>query len=152
MTYRSEDIDAIAGDYFTELDAGEPHGEDFDRFFAGSQRIEETVLDDPRAGLELILALVERAPTDAALGRLAAGPLEDFILVYGLDFVDALDLEAARNLRFRQALWGTWGWEEIPAVVGDRLLKHFPDDLRTYWQRRRFDMAPSDARGTWPPT
>jgi hypothetical protein len=70
----------------------------------------------------LILALVERAPDDEALAFVAAGPLEDLVRRHGVAFADRLIGHTRRDPRFRQALAGIWGWEDLPQPLRGRLI------------------------------
>ena len=43
-------------------------------------------------------------------GVLAAGPLEDFLGIYGPDYIDRVEAEARRDRRLAWALGEVWGW------------------------------------------
>ena len=55
-----------------------------------------------------ILKVIERRPSEWALGMLAAGPVEDLISTCGCDFIDRIEAEAHRNPLFRETLLGVW--------------------------------------------
>ena len=48
--------------------------------------------------------MLERAPTDASLGFLAASPLEDLLSKDGPLFIARVEMRAAENVKFRRAL------------------------------------------------
>ena len=83
--------------------------------------------DAPEEVWPIIVALVDRAPNDEALGFVAAGPLEDLIRRHGQQFEDRLVERARRDRRFRQALRGVWGWEKVP----ERLRRRIQELLRS---------------------
>jgi len=55
-----------------------------------------------------LLALLAGAPDDWQIGLLAAGPLEDFIRLYGASHASVIRSEADHNERLRNALPMTW--------------------------------------------
>ena len=76
---------------------------------------------------EFILAVLEKDPPDTVIAVLAAGPLEELISCSGRDYIDRIELEAARNPKFRHLLGGVWKastvdsvWNRIEAVRDSR--------------------------------
>jgi len=71
-------------------------------------------IDDIDAGRDLehlwrtVMVLIERAPTDAALGFVAAAPLEDLIRMHGERVIGFLERDYPRSPRLRTALTGVW--------------------------------------------
>ncbi|WP_395790959.1 DUF6869 domain-containing protein [Aquimonas sp.] len=63
---------------------------------------------DPEEIWQVILAVLDRTPSDIVLGNLAAGPLEDLVKCVGDQFVDRIELEARRSPAFRTLLGGVW--------------------------------------------
>ena len=64
-----------------------------------------SILDGaPEVAWEIIVELVDRAPSDGSLGFFAAGPLEELLSKDGPDFIDRVEVRAARNERFRRAV------------------------------------------------
>ena len=55
-----------------------------------------------------ILKVVERRPSEWALGMLAAGLLEDLISERGQDFIERVETQARRDSVFREVLNGVW--------------------------------------------
>jgi hypothetical protein len=89
-------------------------------------RFEAAVISGSEADLEaawpMLLALIQRAPDDEALAYVAAGPLEDFVLKRHDRFGARMMEEARRNERFRLALRGVWGWQDLPQPFRNRLI------------------------------
>lgn len=55
-----------------------------------------------------ILKVLERQPSEWALGMLAAGPIEDLITGCGAQFIERIEAQARQDRGFRQALQGVW--------------------------------------------
>jgi len=68
----------------------------------------EVCYGNPDVTWEFILRLLKAAPTGDDLGRVAAGPLEDFIQAFAHEQIDKMEMEAERNASFRDALKGVW--------------------------------------------
>jgi hypothetical protein len=87
----------------------------------------------------MILALVELAPDDAALAYVAAGPLEDLVREHLERFADRLVEQARRDPRFRDALKGVWGWENVDPGIRRRLFDAMGvnAELVNEWERSR---------------
>jgi hypothetical protein len=85
------------------------------------------------------LALVELAPDDAALAYVAAGPLEDLVREHLERFADRLVEQARRDPRFRDALKGVWGWENVDPGIRRRLFDAMGvnAELVNEWERSR---------------
>jgi hypothetical protein len=86
-----------------------------------SERIGEMVERNPERLWPLLVALIERSPSDEARMFVAAGPLEDLVNWHGERFLDRPEHEAIQNRSFHSALRGIWGWEKFPDPVRDRL-------------------------------
>ena len=86
------------------------------------ERADELVRQDPEAGWRLIMELVLRCRSEYQLACLASGPLEDFLVKYGRDFIDRIEQTASTNNRFRETLVGVWQ-NEIPEEVWARIEK-----------------------------
>lgn len=125
------DLDAFVDRYFDEL-----------RILTSGTRRERIAAEDPTQDQErasdwfltalrtpqgaeeawpVILALLERAPDDLAIAFVAAGPLEDLIRDHGPRFLDRLEAQARTSARFRGALSGVWGWEDMTPELPERL-------------------------------
>jgi hypothetical protein len=121
----------------------------------GERVAREHDLDSPAARLDamlsspasaenawpIVLALVQDAPDEEAPAYVAAGPLEDLIRQRGAQFGDRVVEQARQDERFREALLGVWGIEEISEPLRGRLLALIGAG----------DMGPSDARTSIPP-
>jgi hypothetical protein len=79
---------------------------------------------DPEEIWQVILAVLDRTPSDIVLGNLAAGPLEDLVKHVGDQFVDRIELDARRSPAFRTLLGGVWrsgsdsDWSRIEKARG----------------------------------
>jgi hypothetical protein len=69
-----------------------------------SERMYSILEAIPELAWELIAEMMERAPTDASLGFLAASPLEDLLSKDGPLFITRVEKRAAENVKFRRAL------------------------------------------------
>jgi hypothetical protein len=91
----------------------------------------------------IVVALVEMAPDDAAVGAIAAGPLEDLATNHGAQFGDRLVGQTRTDPRFRKAMRGILGWEKVPEPHRSRLLAllETPEErqARTPTRRRHGD-------------
>ena len=99
------------------------------------------VEDDPEKAWEAIKYIVIRFPeadlirpyaegdeTEAqwVVGLLAAGPLEDFLSLYGPNYIERVEIEARRDRRMAWALAGVWQFtmtDEVWARVQRAALK-----------------------------
>jgi hypothetical protein len=86
-----------------------------------SDQVMDMLQHNPERLWPVLLALIERAPTDEVRGFVAAGPLEDLIRWYPERFVDRVEAQTIRSRAFHEAMRGIWGWEELPDDVRDRL-------------------------------
>jgi hypothetical protein len=91
--------------------------------------INEWARKDPERLWPIVTTMVDRAPSEAVLWYVAAGPLEDLVSYHGPHFLDRLEDRARVNLRFRDALRGVWGWQRFPRVMRDRLYPILMSDL-----------------------
>ena len=91
----------------------------------------ELLEDDRAEAWDLVRALVNAAPSHEVLADVAAGPVEDFILLQAPESVDLIEQEARANPKFRQALTGVWImrlakerpdlFDRVEAAAGERL-------------------------------
>lgn len=79
--------------------------------------------DEPDRAWPIILTLVAEAPGDEALAFVAAGPLEDLIQKHGDAFADRIVERAQADARFRSALRGVWGWENVSESLRSRVFE-----------------------------
>jgi hypothetical protein len=89
--------------------------------FSAWAEVDDLVRRDPEAGWALILELIAAAPDDRILANVAAGPLEDLLSRVAERFIDRVEVEARRDLKFRRCLTGLLG---LPATVTDRIGKY----------------------------
>ena len=94
-------------------------------YFARTKALEQRITDDPYfwtveamwemiervpdAAWTVILEMIKRADGDYQIASIAAGPLEDFIVRHGWQYLNHLESEARANAKFRRALVGVWG-------------------------------------------
>jgi hypothetical protein len=78
----------------------------------------------PERAWELIVELMERAPSDGSLNYFAAGPLEDLLSEDGPAFIDRVEQRAAESPKFRTALTYVWRlgmaedvWQRVQAIA-----------------------------------
>jgi hypothetical protein len=69
-----------------------------------SDRMFSILAEVPELAWILIVEMIDRAPSDASLGFLAASPLEDLLSERGPDFVDRVEARATARHQFRRAL------------------------------------------------
>jgi hypothetical protein len=69
-----------------------------------SDRMYSILNGAPEIAWELIVELVDRAPSENSLGFFAAGPLEDLLSKDGPTFIDRVEDRAWQNEKFRRAL------------------------------------------------
>jgi hypothetical protein len=84
--------------------------------------VDMAAMNDPEVAWRYLDALVASAADANALGVLGAGPIEDILRYHGRTYAVALEERALRDPRWREALTGAWGWEELDPDVRDRLL------------------------------
>jgi Family of unknown function (DUF6869) len=68
------------------------------------EECQRIVKADLSAAWKLMLLMLKRAESDDALGRVAAGPLEDFIDLYGHKALDLIEEACKNNSRLQVAL------------------------------------------------
>lgn len=71
--------------------------------------------------MALLVALADGAPSEAALGYLGAGPLEDLLVGRAAEVVEYVDDAARTRAQFRAALAGAWYEGEVAPDIADRL-------------------------------
>jgi hypothetical protein len=83
--------------------------------------VEEMVKRDPDAAWPFVLDLVSRAEDDRMLALIAAGPLEELIIAHGDRLIERIEAVAPGDLKFRPALRGVWGQNDMSRNVLQRL-------------------------------
>ncbi len=87
-------LDALADAYFR-------HNEED---FWAWEEVQRAVDTDLNTGWEMLLLLLQRAPSESDVGYVAAGPLEDLIDRYGHKALDLAEEECKNNSHLRVAL------------------------------------------------
>jgi hypothetical protein len=64
----------------------------------------------PELAWELIVELIERAPSDKSLGFFAAGPLEQLLSDHGPTFIERVEERAASSAKFQRAAQSCGGY------------------------------------------
>jgi hypothetical protein len=98
----------------TEENAAEYHA----RFWA-YKALEQLRETDPLACLEIVVAIMERDPSDDVISNLAAGPVEEMLVVQGIATIDRIEQLAATNPGFKRLLGGVWD-RSIPEPIKTR--------------------------------
>jgi hypothetical protein len=86
------------------------------------EKFSDSVRDNPELAWELILQTLAADKSDVTIENLAAGPLEDFLVYHGKEFIDRIEIQAQSNPEFNELLGGVWE-NEIPPEVWRRVQK-----------------------------
>ncbi|SRR6266545_2957269 len=97
------------------------HGESAEDTAWASDAFEALVRTDPDEAWPLIIDVLNRAADDATLAYIAAGPLENLIVLHSSRVIDRIEATARRNEQFRRALTGVWAQGDIPEEISKRL-------------------------------
>ncbi len=69
-----------------------------------SDRMHSLLEAIPELAWQLLVEMIERAPSDASLSFLAASPLEDLLSKDGPAFIERVETRAGENAKFRRAV------------------------------------------------
>jgi hypothetical protein len=83
---------------------------------------------DPSNSLDLIVQLLVRCDTPALTGALAAGPLEDLLSWHGPKVIDAVEIQARKDPKFRHLIGGVW-----KGGMSDEVWQRFRKIKRPIW-------------------
>ncbi len=107
--------------------------EPYESNFWAHEELENMCETEPTDAWEVILALVDKAKSDALLQAIGAGPLADLMTLHGEDYISRVEREAASNARFRRAMAGAWldsdatpVWKKFYDIAG--VEPPFPED------------------------
>jgi len=78
--------------------------------------VNKAVLDEPETAWEMLKRIVDSAQNDRELAAIAAGHLEEFLLNYGAQYLEAVGAQAEHSDAFRKALSGVWLDEADPEL------------------------------------
>ena len=109
------DLESLVDAYFRH------HSQHRDEDFWAWQEVQRIVESDLKHGWELLLLLLTKSP-DEALGYVAAGPLEDFVDIYGDAGLDIIEAACDGDSRLQYALSGIWLLPESPVLVRFQIL------------------------------
>jgi hypothetical protein len=84
------------------------HADCCDEDFWAWEEVQRRVLADKNQAWEVVRLLVKKADTDAVLGYVAAGPLEDFVDEYGDSALDVIESACENDQKMQLALSGIW--------------------------------------------
>jgi hypothetical protein len=81
---------------------------------------------------QFILAAIRFAESDDELGHVAAGPIECLLGWHGPEFIDRVEQQAQRDMKFARAMTGVWRylmtdevWQRVEAIQ-----RRVPDPLK----------------------
>jgi len=97
-----------------------------ENWFWAWEEIRDVVAANPLKGVALIAGLVDAAPDREALANVGAGPLEDLINQHSAAVVEAVEDQARRDARFREALTFVTLSAQISPGVVERLRRFAP--------------------------
>lgn len=81
------------------------------------ERASDLVKGNPEAALTFILLAIREKPNDFAFANLAAGPLEDLLVLHGEKMIGTVENEAKQNSDFDDLLGGVWLGRMKPEVA-----------------------------------
>ena len=99
MKRMEPDLNALAEAYLRNH-----RSSDKEKDFWAWEEVLRLIRDEPEAAWRVTLLLLDKAESDAEVGYIAAGPLEDFIDVHGHRALDRIDEVVDRNQRLQLAL------------------------------------------------
>ena len=78
---------------------------------------------EPSVAWEVICRLVELAPESKSAAFIAAGPLEEFVVAHGEQFLEAISSQARVSQKMQRALGGVWQESQMPKKVWRQVQK-----------------------------
>ena len=108
MSLPQTEIDAWVDAYIAAQSSGTPVDADHPQWWAVDRFMEIEQPAEAEDAWVAIQGVLARKPSDAVLGSLAAGPLEDMIQYWGPSFIDRIEDAAHRDGAFRALLGGVW--------------------------------------------
>ena len=89
------------------------------------EKLCDLVLNEPENAWVVIEEIAAQNISDKTVGGLAAGPLEDLLVLHGKSFIDRIESKAKSNSKFSHILAGVWRsnidlevWKRIENVRG----------------------------------
>lgn len=98
--------------------------------FEASEEMDRLVRDDPQVAWAVTKLAIEKAPTDAVLAYIAAGPLEDLLKRNGPEIIDETEHLARVDDHMRFAVCGVWIDQRFPVCSRvHELIREFAPQL-----------------------
>lgn len=122
-------LERLIGGYWTHrrrLAGGRQERLDADKWAWAWDEVEMAFIEPSARTFPMLMALIESAGDDEALAYLGAGPLENLINRYGIQFAEQIEESARRDPAFRKALANVQVSSNVPASVRDRLARFMP--------------------------
>ena len=85
-------------------------------------RLDDLVRDEPESAWRVIEHIRRLKPDDLILANLASGPLEDFIMRHGDEFIDRIESAARSDPQLKKLLGAVWR-NDISSQVWGRIGK-----------------------------
>lgn len=99
--------------------------EEYHRNFWAYDQLSELCHDDPDSCWVVIKAIRRLDSSDLILSNVAAGPLEDFLVVHGKSYIGRLEAEASTDPQLCELLAAVWKndiedavWERVARLAG----------------------------------
>lgn len=96
------------------------------QFFWSWEKLNTIVHRSPDEAFEYILAISEATTDQEIIENLGQGPLEDFLMLYGPDYIDEIEAKARQVPSFLRVIKCVWQnridpavWEKIAAVIDE---------------------------------
>jgi Family of unknown function (DUF6869) len=84
------------------------------------ERLDEIFQSSPKMAFQYILAISASTNDPVVLSNLGAGPLEDFLALYGSAYIDRVEEKARQAPQFTKVLMSVWK-NSIRSDVWDRV-------------------------------
>jgi len=83
----------------------------------------ELIRKEPDVAWDIICRLIDSAPDGDSAAYIAAGPLEEFVVARGEQYLEAISSHARENPKMQQALGGVWQESQMPKKVWRQIQK-----------------------------
>lgn len=116
---------------FYELTTSNPEyrkSAEYDEAYNFVMDLDDLVRSDPDRAWSLILGLIDQAPTQLILAIVAAGPLEDLLVLHGTAVIERVEIQARQTPKFRKCLRAVWGENRMEEDIFLRVDKACADE------------------------